>query len=678
MGEHGIPQSRTEAILQNMLGEDNVLDPPQSRVEALLTEILENGGSGSGAPGRPGKDGVTPDITMTASVDGTSGTPNVNITKGGTKENPTFDFEFSGLKGQPGEGASYDDTEIWKVQGELGAKNLLKYPYNDDEHKISNGIEYTDNDGVITVNGTASGASSYTLARNFKLKPGKYKIADFCQRTGGVNFNIDINNDASGGYISNIIRVADGLIHEFEITPEQFSINAENGYSFSAVLYINSGVTIDNLVFYPMVWHSEDTNNTWQPYAPTNRELNERINDANAEINDIWKAQGELGAKNLLVYPYADNNRTRNGITWVANNDGSITINGQIESGKTYSYIDLITGKDFLILEEGQYRLTVASRTERSNAHIEVRINNWGDRPYVNLARIAVGQNGQTFTITAEMLDAIKDPTNPACLYVIAQTNDVNEVFDNLTIYPMIRLASDPDDTWQPYVPTNKELVEELKNVANFVWEKEVDELPSYEGISRRYYPFKFEVGTKYEIQCDISAFTASASGVVAFNLRTANGTSVVEDISGEINYNDIKTGIYTWTLIPKQAANTLYLYYNVAVEPIKITLVINSHVNMNNILPITGEYLPTTANGSVKKYSAAIGATTATFNASAFMSKYNATSSDLNLDISAETASGNVLAYNNVTINSSGVITITFDELTEQATFVCKASKIQ
>ena len=75
MGEHGIPQSRTEAILQNMLGEDNVLDPPQSRVEALLTEILENGGSGSGAPGRPGKDGVTPDITMTASVDGTSGNP---------------------------------------------------------------------------------------------------------------------------------------------------------------------------------------------------------------------------------------------------------------------------------------------------------------------------------------------------------------------------------------------------------------------------------------------------------------------------------------------------------------------------------------------------------------------------------------------------------------------------
>ena len=42
------PQSRNEAILQNMLGADNVLEPPQSRVEALLQEILESGGGGGG------------------------------------------------------------------------------------------------------------------------------------------------------------------------------------------------------------------------------------------------------------------------------------------------------------------------------------------------------------------------------------------------------------------------------------------------------------------------------------------------------------------------------------------------------------------------------------------------------------------------------------------------------
>lgn len=42
------PQSRNEAILQNMLGANNALEPPQSRVEDLLQQILESGGGGGG------------------------------------------------------------------------------------------------------------------------------------------------------------------------------------------------------------------------------------------------------------------------------------------------------------------------------------------------------------------------------------------------------------------------------------------------------------------------------------------------------------------------------------------------------------------------------------------------------------------------------------------------------
>ena len=42
------PQSREEAILQNMLGAHNELERPQSRVEALLQEILNSGGGGGG------------------------------------------------------------------------------------------------------------------------------------------------------------------------------------------------------------------------------------------------------------------------------------------------------------------------------------------------------------------------------------------------------------------------------------------------------------------------------------------------------------------------------------------------------------------------------------------------------------------------------------------------------
>lgn len=53
--------------------------------------------------GADGADGEAGQITSaTASVDSTTGTPSVNIELGGTPEKRTFDFKFSGLKGEPG------------------------------------------------------------------------------------------------------------------------------------------------------------------------------------------------------------------------------------------------------------------------------------------------------------------------------------------------------------------------------------------------------------------------------------------------------------------------------------------------------------------------------------------------------------------------------------------------
>lgn len=40
MADFDAPQSRNEAILQNMLGADNELGDPLSRIEALLMQVL--------------------------------------------------------------------------------------------------------------------------------------------------------------------------------------------------------------------------------------------------------------------------------------------------------------------------------------------------------------------------------------------------------------------------------------------------------------------------------------------------------------------------------------------------------------------------------------------------------------------------------------------------------------
>lgn len=44
----GAPQSRNEVLLMNMLGATYEVEDPQSRIEYLLKEILENGGTGGG------------------------------------------------------------------------------------------------------------------------------------------------------------------------------------------------------------------------------------------------------------------------------------------------------------------------------------------------------------------------------------------------------------------------------------------------------------------------------------------------------------------------------------------------------------------------------------------------------------------------------------------------------
>ena len=55
-----------------------------------------------GTDGTNGKDGVTPNIAVSATVDNSEGTPSVEVTKSGTNENPSFAFDFHNIKGATG------------------------------------------------------------------------------------------------------------------------------------------------------------------------------------------------------------------------------------------------------------------------------------------------------------------------------------------------------------------------------------------------------------------------------------------------------------------------------------------------------------------------------------------------------------------------------------------------
>lgn len=73
-----------------------------ARTFAFAFKNLKGAQGEKGQDGADGVDGVTPVIAATASVDATVGTPNIVVTKSGTTENPSFDFAFTGIKGETG------------------------------------------------------------------------------------------------------------------------------------------------------------------------------------------------------------------------------------------------------------------------------------------------------------------------------------------------------------------------------------------------------------------------------------------------------------------------------------------------------------------------------------------------------------------------------------------------
>lgn len=258
-----------------------------SQEEYVDTTVNATGNPGT--PGEKGDNGITPTITATASVDNTSGTPSVTVQKSGSNTNPSFAFAFSGLKGQPGDGSgtSYDDTElrediadIWKVQGEVGSKNLLKYPYHDTT-MVSAGITFTDNkDGSVTLNGTSTSYPSYLFVlREYNLEPGAYILS--CAETlpQGVTIDCGEANTLDSDGITN--RYAQVKLDEHVA---RFNVPSDTR-NFAVRIQFDPNITVDNLTLHVMIRYGTDTDNTWQPYAPTNYEFREQIENVKSEFD---------------------------------------------------------------------------------------------------------------------------------------------------------------------------------------------------------------------------------------------------------------------------------------------------------------------------------------------------------------------------------------------------------
>ena len=170
-----------------------------------------------------------------------------------------------------------------------------------------------------------------------------------------------------------------------------------------------------------------------------------------------------LGAKNLIPYPYNETTKTENGITFTDNGDGTITANGTATARTIFNLHTRIMSGNCL-LKNGSYILSgcpsggsdntfymYCTRTNKSSSE-ETYGKEYGDELY--------------FTVNGGLYYDDKAPVLITICIISGTT------ISNLTFKPMIRLASDPDDTWVPYAMTNRELTEEASTITDTIERK--------------------------------------------------------------------------------------------------------------------------------------------------------------------------------------------------------------
>lgn len=154
--------------------------------------------------------------------------------------------------------------DVYSVMGQMGAKNLIPYPFPSDSYS-QRGIEFTAlSDGTINANGTNDGTGNSTFNFvSFTLSKGSYAL-------NGCPAQTDNN------YRCGLIRVSDGttLVSDYG-NGANLTLDADT--DVRAFVQVMSGKTADNITFKPMLRLAADTDNTYEPYAMTNKQLTDQL-----------------------------------------------------------------------------------------------------------------------------------------------------------------------------------------------------------------------------------------------------------------------------------------------------------------------------------------------------------------------------------------------------------------
>lgn len=167
------------------------------------------------------------------------------------------------------------------------------------------------------------------------------------------------------------------------------------------------------------------------------------------EIGDIWAANNILGAKNLLSSK-PTNIHTANG---TINANGSITLSGAISNDIVVQFSARGNADAMILSKDVSYILSIKNAIEKVALQVGYTDPDTGN--YVQLAQSGMGESSLSFT---SPVDTVKWTMQ------LVKHSSVTTI-EEVTIYPMLRLAEDPNNAYVPFAMTNQQLTQDKMSI---------------------------------------------------------------------------------------------------------------------------------------------------------------------------------------------------------------------
>lgn len=295
-------------------------------------------------------------------------------------------------------------------QATRSGKNLLD---NTATTKISNGITFTVNsDKTVNVNGTNdTSANSSLIINRYDLSPGTY-ILNGCP-SGGASNTYRLAIQETGSYsVLGSIDIGNGS--------GEFTIDTTT--SVQIAIFIQKGLTINNLLFKPMLREATIADDTYEQYGAS---------PSTDYLSEIENLEGEN------ICPSLNTTRTINGVTFTKNKDGSITMNGTATAGITYPInVNTTTNTRTVLLKaNSKYRMLSSYESGKYTTQVFYLKNN-------------------ATTYSSSLIETVEE--TKAGMYIRVYKN---AVLENVTIYPQITKGEED----KPYVPYNSLEIKDVR-----------------------------------------------------------------------------------------------------------------------------------------------------------------------------------------------------------------------